>query len=227
MVFDIDLSDIQQEQIPHATQDVLNDEFLFIMERINNGHIDTDQKWSKSVRKEIESKGADNLVKWLADGSPKAQEIKEQIKATVIKNVSKMANKYEIHWDYEEQSLSKKDQQLLNKVVKHIKQVTRHKTFKVSSVYIYGELGVYIAKSCFNKAQIGIDMEAIKEFVEENPGKDLESEIYTTILHELKHADQDLENRLEVDNQDLEDEAEDYGKYVYYLILQGKDNITL
>ena len=199
MIINYSLTDIQQNNIPWSIQDVLNDEYIFVMEQINQGKFD------------------------YLGSRIKIPQDKEKIKSLVIKRVLKMANKYDIHWDYEKQFISQKYKKVLNKVVKNIKTLTKYKNFKVSTVYLNGDIGVYIAKSVFKKTQIGIDFEQLMESIEENPNTDLESELYKTIFHELKHSEQDLENRLQVNDKSLEDEAEDHG---YYMFTQIKSLIV-
>jgi len=111
---------------------------------------------------------------------------------------------YNISWDYEiDKHVNKKYLTILNKIINDIKKNDLYKLkackdFSVQPIILpKGILGIYCLGT-YNKAVIGIDIRNLLIACEEY-NTDIKISLKTTILHELKHSEQDYyadDNRL-------------------------------
>jgi len=121
---------------------------------------------------------------------------------------------YDISWDYMlDDYVEKKNISLMNKIIKEIKKdilptLNFCNDFKVYPIILTDKiLGVYCKDTCENPV-IGIDIRNILIGCEEY-NVDIVTAIKTTILHELKHAWQEYNNK-EFDEVEAEDFAFNY-----------------
>ena len=107
---------------------------------------------------------------------------------------------YNIEWDYIlDEYVDTKDLKLLFNSIKDIKKNYLHKLNACKDFFVYpiiladGLLGVYCLGTC-EQAVIGIDIGNLKIACEEY-NTDFELVIKTTILHELKHSEQEYNDK--------------------------------
>jgi len=116
---------------------------------------------------------------------------------------------YQISWDYETVNIAKDVSILIKKIVKeiktkHLKKLKGFKNFTVHPIVLTDDnVGVYCSGT-YSKPTIGIDIENLQKASIEYE-LDWKLQIIATILHELKHAEQEYLNK-PFD----EDEAEDF-----------------
>lgn len=221
MLFEINFDEVNFGTLPDSLQELIDEEYIGILDSLNEGKFSIISDYFPSHLKEIYSVMSEEaFFIWLQSGKIDhklaarhvlekelcPEKTKEEIKSLILLNLKHMAQNYDIGWDYERQEVEQANRALVEMIVSHIKEVTEFKNFKTEFVNLDGDVGVYIRGSAFTGTPvIGIDLELIQE-----EDCDLEIELYKTILHELKHSEQDLKGTL--NDPDSEDEAEMYAQ---------------